>query len=58
MDFIDDPARKTLIAQMFSANTLAEAVAAIEALKQWRQMHPEDYAILDGGEVLLLYLDH
>ncbi len=52
MDIIDDPARKRLINQMFSANTLAEADAAIEALKQWRQEHPEDIAILDGGEIL------
>ena len=52
MDFINDPARKRLITQMFSANTLAETNAAIEALKQWRREHPEDFGILDGGEIL------
>ena len=36
MGSINDPAWKCLISQMFSANTLAEANAAIEALKQWR----------------------
>lgn len=52
MDLANDPARKRLIAQMFSANTLAEANAAIEAVKQWRREHPEDLGILDGGEIL------
>jgi len=52
MDITNDPARNRLIRQMFSANTLDEANAAIEALKQWRREHPEDMAILDGGEIL------
>lgn len=52
MDLANDPARKSLISQMFRARTLPEAVAATEALKQWRQEHPEDDGILDGGEIL------
>jgi len=54
----NDPARENLINQMFSARTLAEAVTAIEAVKQWRQTPPEDYAILDGGEVLSHFKDY
>lgn len=52
MDLANDPARKHLIAQRSSVNTLAEANAAIEALKQWRREHPEDLEIVSGGEVL------
>ena len=52
MDLMNDPARKRLITQIFSAHTLTEADIAIEALKQWRQEHPEDFGILDGGELL------
>lgn len=58
MDSINDPTRKRLITQMFSANTLAEAVAAIEALKQWRREHPDDLGIVDGGEVLSHFKDY
>jgi len=51
-DLANDPARKRLIAQQSSVNTLAEANAAIEAVKQWRREHPKDFGILDGGEIL------
>ncbi len=51
MDITNDPARKRIIAQRASANTLAEMNAASEAVKQWRSEHPEDMVIVDGGEI-------
>ncbi len=51
MDITNDPVRKRIIAQRASANTLAEMKAASEAVKQWRREHPEDWAIIDGGEI-------
>jgi len=58
MDFINDPARKRLIAQRSRVSTLAEANAAIEAVKQWRREHPEDLEIVSGGEMLSHFKDY
>lgn len=58
MDLANDPARKRLITQRSSVNTLAEANAAIEALKQWRREHSDDFGILDGGEMLSHFKDY
>jgi len=58
MDLTNDPARKRLIAQRSSVNTLAEVNAAIEATRQWRREHPEDLEIVSGGEALSHFRDY
>ena len=58
MDITNDPARKRIIAQRDSANTLAEMKAASEAVKQWRREHPEDWAIIDGGEIFFHQMEY
>ena len=44
--------RNRIIRRMMGARTLAEAREAKSAVRAWRAQHPEDDAILSGGEVL------
>ena len=44
--------REQIGKMMFYAHTLSEVKCASDALLAWRQEHPEDFNILNGGEVL------
>ena len=57
MDYLNNPERERLTRQILSAITLPEVHAAQEALRRWREQHPEDWGILDAGEQLSLIKD-
>lgn len=57
MDFVNDPARASLVRQIRSEDTLFEVRAAQSALRRWRHQHPQDQGILDAGEELSLLED-
>ena len=50
MDFIDDPARKSLIAQTFLRDHLSGDRRSNQSPEILAETHPEDFAILDGGD--------
>lgn len=57
MDFVNDPARASLVRQIRSVDTLPEVRAAQSALRQWCHQYPQDQGILDAGEELSLIED-
>jgi hypothetical protein len=57
MNYLDDPQRETVIAQMLNANTLPKVRAAQSVLRQWRIRYSDDFNILDAGEQLSLIED-
>lgn len=57
VNYAKDTARKQLISQVLSATTLEEIHQARQALRQWKQAHPDDLGIGDGFEQLYIMED-
>lgn len=49
--------RKQIVSQVLSATTLDEIHQARQALRQWKQAHPDDLGIGDGFEQLYMMED-
>ncbi len=48
----DDPERKRLIAMILAAETSADVAAARRAQAAWLVGNPDDYGLLEAGEML------
>ena len=51
-ELLGAPERKALLEQIAAAETLEEVLVAEAILANWMERHPDDFGMLDGGEVL------